>query len=170
MGPLDMFFLLFLQLLVNEGPLVSLQPCKLLKVIAESWLLIVKYSYQIPVTLRLGHPWVWMTGSTIAFTTVSPSHQRKVTMTFLVWLMPPHKCALNGFRWCSRLQDIYRKHSLGITVYPSEYLTFPLPLTISQGNSGICAFLGISEALLKLSTAALAVFCIPGGSLPGCSI
>lgn len=56
MGPLDMFFLLFLQLLVNEGPLVSLQPCKLLKVIAESWLLIVKYSYQIPVTLRLGHP------------------------------------------------------------------------------------------------------------------
>lgn len=42
MGPLDIFFHLFLQLLVNEGPLVSLQPCKLLKVIAESWLLIVK--------------------------------------------------------------------------------------------------------------------------------
>lgn len=151
---------LSLQLLVSEGPLVSLQPCKLLKLLHNLgfWF---KDGHLIPVKC-LPNDYLYNSQPQPS----EKSHYEILSMAHAplinVVLMTSDVALVSGI---STENTLLTSQCIHLNISLSH-----IPWPLARATQAFVLFLAFSEALLKLPTAALAVCCIPGGSLPGCSI
>lgn len=158
-GPLGHVLLSVFTTSCEWRPFGILATLQVIKVIVESWLLVVKHGHLVPVTLRLKsciRMNDWLNGC-LYYSQLQPSEK-----SHYVLLMTSDVALVSRI---STENILLASQCIHLSISCSH---FPWPL--ARATQAFVLFLASSEASLKLQTATLAVCYIPGGCLPGCSI